>query len=74
MSLKISDSSNYDGSSAAHWRQSGQAEEILVQSDSTGADTIKPLFRPSKLWIQSWSSLVEGDEGCIGPSGKLLCL
>ena len=21
-----------------------------------------------------WSSLVEGDEGCIGPSGKLLCL
>ena len=20
-----------------------------------------------------WSSLVEGDEGCIGPSGKLLC-
>ena len=23
---------------------------------------------------QPWSSLVEGDEGGIGPSGKLLCL
>ena len=22
---------------------------------------------------QTWSSLVEGDEGCIGPSGELLC-
>ena len=21
-----------------------------------------------------WSSLVEGDEGCIGPNGKVLCL
>ena len=23
---------------------------------------------------EPWSSLVEGDEGCIDPSGKLLCL
>ena len=23
---------------------------------------------------KSWSSLVEGDEGCISPSAKLLCL
>ena len=23
--------------------------------------------------IYPWISLVEGDEGCIGPSGKLLC-
>ena len=22
----------------------------------------------------AWSSLVEGDEGCIGPSAKLLCI
>ena len=22
----------------------------------------------------SWSSLIEGDKGCIGPNGKLLCL
>ena len=24
--------------------------------------------------VQAWSSLVEGDEGWIGPSKKLLCL
>ena len=28
------------------------------------------LFVPVVNW---WSSLVEGDEGCIGLSGKLLC-
>ena len=34
-----------------------------------------PAFGENKLlWPQSWSSLVEGDEACIGPSGKLLCL
>ena len=22
----------------------------------------------------AWSSLVVGDDGCIGPSGKLMCL
>ena len=26
------------------------------------------------FWNRSWSSLEEGDDGCIGPSGKLLCL
>ena len=30
---------------------------------STTRSTVKP-----------WSSLVEGEEGCIGPRGKLLCL
>ena len=24
--------------------------------------------------VKPWSSLVEGDEGCIGSSSKLLCL
>ena len=26
------------------------------------------------IWLKPWSSLVEGDEGCNHPSGKLLCL
>ena len=26
-----------------------------------------------RLKYRSWSTLVEGDEGCIGPSDKLLC-
>ena len=25
------------------------------------------------IYPKTWSSLVVGDEGCIGPSGKLLC-
>ena len=33
------------------------------------------LFKLDLLNIfNPWSSLVEGDEGCIGPCGKLLCL
>ena len=28
----------------------------------------------SLWWIEPWRSLVEGDEGCIRTSGKLLCL
>ena len=28
----------------------------------------------TKGTVYSWSSLVKWDEGCIGPSGKLLCL
>ena len=26
----------------------------------------------SPKYLKAWISLVEGDEGCIGPSGKLL--
>ena len=26
------------------------------------------------LYSKPWSSLLEGDEGCIGPNGKRLCL
>ena len=34
----------------------------------------KPVWVYSGLWLHlPWSSLVEGDEGCIGPSCKLLC-
>ena len=39
-------------------------------------DASLPSSIQTVLWqsTKPWSSLVEGDEGCRGPSGKLLCL
>ena len=34
----------------------------------------QPSYLKQILWVTALSSLVEGNEGLIGPSGKLLCL
>ena len=65
-------------------RRSGRIFFLLPLRVSQTASKLKWIRRrrrrrantmPSRSrWLRPWSSLVEGDEGCIGPSGKLLCL
>ena len=44
---------------------------LFVLATSVTGWMVCSIFRQSS---NTWSSLVEGDEGCIGPSGKMLCL
>ena len=50
----------------------------FITLESQRPNLTASLFHLHRLSIQSntytWSSIVEGDEGCIGPSGEFLCL
>ena len=59
------------GGENAYWK----LQVLISKNQGTHFHRIRCLSIPTTgIWYTvAWSSLIEGDEGYIGPSGKLLC-